>query len=94
MSIAQMLLAKGIIILWAYYLEMIPVKKFNDPNHYMFLLADDYGAAEEAHKLFPRVTWSILTNYVIWKIKPHWEIQLLKLFFYCSFLIWCRIVLY
>ena len=41
----------------AYYLEIIPVKKFNDPNHYVFLLTDDYGAAKEAHEFFPHVKW-------------------------------------
>ncbi len=41
----------------AYYLEIIPVKKFNDPNHYVFLLTNDYGTAKEAHEFFPRVKW-------------------------------------
>ena len=41
----------------AYYIEMIPEKKLNDPNHYVFLLTDDSGAIEEAHESFPHVKW-------------------------------------
>ena len=41
----------------AYYVEMIPEKKLNDPNHYVFLLTDDSGAIQEAHEFFPHVKW-------------------------------------
>ncbi|KAL3780454.1 hypothetical protein ACHAW5_004580 [Stephanodiscus triporus] len=42
----------------AFYVEMIPEEKLNDPNHYVFLLTDDSSAIEEAHEFFPNIKWA------------------------------------
>lgn len=42
----------------AFYVEMIPEEKLNDPNHYVFLLTDDSSAIEEAHEFFPNIKWT------------------------------------
>jgi hypothetical protein len=49
----------------AYYVEMIPEKNLNDPNHYMFLLTNDSGAIEEAQNSFCVSSGNILTDLVI-----------------------------
>ncbi|KAL3815470.1 LOW QUALITY PROTEIN: hypothetical protein ACHAXA_008520 [Cyclostephanos tholiformis] len=42
----------------AFYVDMIPEEKLNDPNHYVFLLTDDFNAIEEAHEFFPNIKWA------------------------------------
>jgi hypothetical protein len=39
----------------AFYVEMIPGNKLNDPNHYVFLLTNDSGAIKEVHEFFPNM---------------------------------------
>ena len=41
----------------AFYVEMIPEEKLYDPDHYVFLLADDSDAIAEAHEFFPDIKW-------------------------------------
>jgi hypothetical protein len=42
----------------AFYVDMIPEEKLNDPNHYVLLLTDDFNAISEAHEFFPDVKWA------------------------------------
>ena len=44
----------------AYYVDMIPEEKLEDPNHYIFLLTDDANAIDEAHEFFPNLKWKHL----------------------------------